>query len=133
MTETIATPKKNGVKSFLLKALLVALLIGSFSVYWYYFNVYSDGDRTGMLTKLSRRGNLFKTYEGEMMIGNIIQSSAGLANEKFYFSIDDKSLADTLTKLQGQRVMLQYKQYRKSLFWRGDSEYIITGFTKVNN
>lgn len=128
-----ATPKKNIFKSIAIKVLLVCVLVVSFLIYWYFYNIYSDGDRTGLLTKLSHKGNVFKTYEGEMMIGNILQSSAGLANEKFYFSIEDKTIADTLTKLQGQRVMLQYKQYRKSIFWRGDSEYIIVGYTKIAN
>ncbi len=55
---------------------LVALLLLAFLVYWFYFNVYSDGERTGLLTKLSRKGNIFKTHEGEVLIGNFQQMMA---------------------------------------------------------
>jgi hypothetical protein len=128
----ITKPKKsNWFRNFLLKVALFFIIIVSVYVYWFYYNVYSDGDRTGVLTKISRKGNIFKTYEGEMMIGNIVQSTTGFVNEKFYFSVADKSIADTLIKLQGQRVTLQYQQYRKNIDWRGDAEYIITGYTKA--
>ncbi len=123
--------KTNGFAKFLLKASLILLVILSILVYWFYFNVYSDGDRTGTLTKISPKGNVFKTYEGEILIGNITQEPTGLVNEKFYFSVVDKNIADTLIKLQGQRVTLKYNQFRKPLTWNGDSEYIIVGFAKV--
>jgi hypothetical protein len=123
----------NTFKSIMLKVLISILFIASFIVYWQYYNVYSEGERTGILYKFSKKGNVFKTYEGEMMIGNVSGGSAGLVNEKFYFSVKDKTIADTLMKIQGQRVSLQYKQYRKSLFWNGDSEYFVIGYTKVNN
>lgn len=136
-TNTTTTPQKSKVgsmiKSFFWKTFFVLLIIGGLLGYWFYFNVYSDGERTGLLTKFSRKGNVFKTYEGEMMIGNITASNTGLANEKFYFSVANKTIADTLMKIQGRRVTLQYKQYRKSLFWRGDSEYIVDGYSEIAN
>lgn len=128
----ILQPKtKNWFFSFLWKFIVAALLVFGLLFYWFYYNVYSDGERTGLLTKFSHKGNIFKTYEGEMMIGNITASNTGLANEKFYFSVADQKIADTLMKIQGQRVSLVYKQYRKNIFWRGDSEYIIVGYSKV--
>ncbi len=123
-TNTIPQKSKVGrmVKSFLWKIFFVLLIVGGLLGYWFYFNVYSDGERT-----------VFKTYEGEMMIGNITASNTGLANEKFYFSVANKAIADTLMKIQGRRVTLQYKQYRKNLFWRGDSEYIVDGYSEITN
>lgn len=133
MDTNISTPKKGGsiVKKILWSTSLITILIISVFAYWFYYNVYSDGERAGLLTKFSHKGNVFKTYEGEMMIGNITASNTGLANEKFYFSVADKAIADTLMKLQGKRVTLQYKQYRRSLVWRGDCEYIVVGYTKI--
>ena len=123
--------KKSAFKSFMIKFMIVVLLIAAFMIYWFFYNVYSDGERTGMLTKLSHKGNVFKTYEGEMMIGNIAQTAAGFANEKFYFSVADKKISDTLMKLQGQRISVKYNQYRRTLPWRGDNVYIVTGYEKV--
>ena len=123
--------KKSGFRKFLLRFTLLVVLVISFLVYWYYFNVYSDGERTGLLTKLSHKGNVFKTYEGEILIGNFQQAPNVMVPEKFYFSVKNEKLADTLMKLQGKIISLKYHQYRKTLPWRGESEYIVTDLQKV--
>ena len=89
---------------------------------------YSSGDRTGYIQKFSKKGWLCKTYEGEMWLSCRQVMNA----EKFYFSIDDKKLADSLTNLQDECVQITYKEHRRSLAWRGDSHYIVTGFSRVN-
>lgn len=124
-------PKKNWFRRFLWRLSLITVLIIAFLVYWYYYNVYSDGERTGLLTKLSHKGNVFKTYEGEVLIGNFQQAQNVMIPEKFYFSVKNEKLADTLMKLQGKVVSLKYLQYRKSLPWRGESDYIVTGLQRI--
>jgi hypothetical protein len=115
------------MKSFLWKLVLVLLLIVTGLIYWFYFNVYSDGERKGTLIKLTKKGNVFKTVEGEMWL-----SCRQILNaEKFYFSITDKNLTDSLTNLQDECVQITYKQHRKPLPWRGDSKYIVTGFKRM--
>lgn len=133
-TETVAVvqpKKKSGFRKFLWRFSLIALLVLSFLVYWFYFNVYSDGERTGLLTKLSRKGNVFKTYEGEVLIGNFQQAPNVMVPEKFYFSVKNEKLADTLMKLQGKVISLKYFQYRKTLPWRGESVYVVTDLARV--
>ena len=115
------------MKSFVWKILLVILLIVALLVYWFYFNVYSDGDRKGTLIKLTKKGNVFKTVEGEMWLSCRQMMNA----ERFYFSITDKAVADSLANLQDECLQVTYKQHRKSLPWRGDSEYIVTGFKRI--
>lgn len=117
------------MKKFLWSTVLIVLLICTSMIYWYYYNVYSDGERKGMLVKVSEKGNVFKTYEGEMWLS----CRQIVSPERFLFSIEDKSLADTLENLQDQCIQVQYKQYRKTLPWRGDSEYIVVGFKKATN
>lgn len=133
-TETVAVvqpKKKSSFRKFLWRFSLFALLVLSFLVYWFYFNVYSDGERTGLLTKLSRKGNVFKTYEGEVLIGNFQQAPNVMVPEKFYFSVKNEKLADTLMKLQGKVISLKYFQYRKTLPWRGESVYVVTDLARV--
>ena len=115
------------MKSFIWKIVFVILLIGAGLIYWYYFNVYSDGERKGTLIKLTKKGNFFKTIEGEMWLSCRQVMNA----EKFYFSITDKIVADSLTNLQDECIQITYKQHRKSLPWRGDSEYIVTSFKRI--
>lgn len=116
------------MKSFLWKIVLLIVLVAAGLVYWYYYNVYSDGERKGTLIKLTKKGNVFKTIEGEMWL-----SCRQVVNaEKFYFSITDKVVADSLTNLQDECLQITYKQHRKTLPWRGDSEYIVTSFKRIN-
>lgn len=109
------------------KILLIALLIGAGLTYWFYYSVYSSGERKGTLIKIARKGYMFKTVEGEMWLS----CKQTMNPEKFYFSVDDKMLADSLIKLQDECVQLSYKQYLNSLPWRGDSKYIVKGFERV--
>ncbi len=130
-TEIKQPVKKSGFRKFLWRFSLLALLVITFFVYWFYFNVYSDGERTGLLTKLSHKGNIFKTYEGEILIGNFQQAPNVMVPEKFYFSVKSEKLADTLMKLQGKVVSLKYYQYRKTIAWRGESVYLVTDLQRV--
>ena len=130
-TEIKQPAKKSGLRKFLWRFSLIVLVVLSFLVYWFYFNVYSDGERTGLLTKLSHKGNIFKTYEGEVLIGNFQQAPNVMVPEKFYFSVKNEKLADTLMKLQGKVISLKYCQYRKTLPWRGESVYIVTDLARI--
>ena len=118
---------KNGWRNRLRKNfrtfLFIVFLLLAFCVYWFFFNSYGKGERTGVLIKISRKGNIFKTNEGEMWL-----SCRQMTNpEKFYFSVKSDSIATVLTNLQDQCVQLTYTQYRKSLPWRGDTKYMVTG------
>lgn len=110
-------------------------------VYWSYYNPFSDGYREGVLQKFSRKGNVFKTYEGEMIqLGFGQRTGGGLNAQYFYFAVTDISLADSLENCMGKSVKLHYIQYRKALPWRGDNhandnlprgQYIVDGITEV--
>ncbi len=107
--------------------LLFILLIGAFVIYWFFFNIYSDGERKGTLIKITHKGNVFKTDEGEMWLScrNTINA------EKFFFSVTNDSIANALKSLQDECIQLTYKQYRATLPWRGDSKYIVTGVMRI--
>lgn len=118
--------KKSGFKKFMLWfVFILILMIGSYS-YWKYFFTYSDGNRTGLLQKLSRKGTIFKTYEGELVLSSI-SSTAGvaIASEKFYFSVIDKKVAKKMEAFEGKNVKLHYLQKNGILPWRGESVYIV--------
>ena len=122
--------KKNGFRKFLWRFSLLAILILAFLVYWFFYNTKSDGTRTVYLVKISHKGNIFKTYEGEALVSIGANPQTSLVTEKFIYSVTSKVLYDSLTRHEGQKITLQYRQYRKALPWRGDSEYIVYGFEK---
>jgi hypothetical protein len=102
----------------------VLFVVMAIIVYWKYFYTYSDGYRAGLLQKVSHKGFVFKTYEGEMVLSSVTSNTnTAIASEKFYFSVTDKKLASMLDTIQGQYVIVHYYQKNGILFWRGDSEY----------
>jgi hypothetical protein len=95
-------------------------------IYWKYFYTYSEGYRAGLLQKFSSKGNLFKTYEGEMILSSVSSSrDVTIASEKFLFTMTNKKLVRQFDTIQGEMVIVHYKQKNSTLFWRGDSPYLV--------
>lgn len=101
--------------------LILILGVAGYS-YWYYYNVYDEGRKEGILYGFSRKGNIFKTYEGVILQPGLRPAkTGGLNTNEFHFSVTDEHIADSLNKLAGMQVELHYVRYRKSLPWRGDN------------
>lgn len=84
---------------------------------------YSDGERAGYVQKLSKKGWLCKTWEGELAMVSI----PGSMPEKFYFSVRDGKVAEAINASVGKRVALVYEQHKGlpgSCF--GETEYFVT-------
>ena len=128
-------PKKaNGFKKFVRWFVFILLVILLSFGYWKYYYTYSDGYRSGLLQKLSHKGNVFKTYEGELVQRSIVSTgNVGIASEKFYFSVSIDSVAKAMQNFEGKNVRLHYKQKNGTLPWRGDSEYIVDAVELDNN
>jgi hypothetical protein len=106
-------------------AFLVAVAVLIF-VYYQYFYTYSEGYRAGLLQKFSRKGTIFKTHEGELILSSISSNrDVAIASEKFFFSLINKDLVRTFDTLQGQNVIVHYQQKNSPVFFRGDSEYLV--------
>lgn len=118
--------------------LLLTLLI--FGYFRYYF-VYSEGTRVGILYKFSKKGTIFKTYEGEMVLPGIRTKSVqeGMSSNLFQFSVQDEELAQKLMKSQGMELELHYSYYNRPLPWRGDSyegekgQYIVDKLIRIKD
>ena len=85
---------------------------------------YSSGHRDGYITKLSRKGVIWKTYEGQMQVGTGNQASLqGL----YDYSVVDPELVEELDKhaADGTRVRLYYNQYLIKNLREGESAAIV--------
>ncbi len=110
----------------------IVLFLGIF-IYWKYFYTYSEGYRAGLLQKFSNKGTFFKTYEGEMILSSVASTrDVALASEKFLFTVTNKSLIRQFDTLQGENVIIHYRQKNGAVFWRGDSKYLVDSI-KVKN
>jgi hypothetical protein len=68
---------------------------------------YSQGTRTGFVQKLSRKGWVCKTWEGEMAM----TAQPGVAPTLFNFTVRSDSVAEEITKLEGRQVTLWYEEH----------------------
>ena len=134
--KAVETPQKktSGFKKFLGWLVFILLVVLVLFGYWKYYYTYSDGNRSGLLQKLSHKGNVFKTYEGELVQRSIVSTgNVGIASEKFYFSVLSDSVAKVMGVYEGKNVKLHYAQKNGTLPWRGESEYIVDGVELDNN
>jgi hypothetical protein len=117
---------KKKVKKYFYISLTVIVFVIAAIIYWSFYFTYSDGYRAGLLQKFSRKGNIFKTYEGEMILSSIQSNkNTPLASEKFLFSVTDKDVAIQLEKLQGRNVVVHYTEKNNTLPWRGENTHIV--------
>jgi hypothetical protein len=68
---------------------------------------YADGERAGWVQKLSRKGYLCKTWEGEMAMVSL----PGSIPEKFVFTVRDEQVAKQINDVMGRRVSLFYEEH----------------------
>jgi hypothetical protein len=67
---------------------------------------YSSGERVGIVQKLSNKGWVCKTWEGEL---NMVVLPGGMP-EKFFFTVWDDTVAKSINKTIGRRVTLHYEE-----------------------
>jgi hypothetical protein len=114
----------------LLLAVLVLLIVGVA-----YFAVvlnwnFSAGERAGWVQKLSKKGWLCKTWEGEMAMVTM----PGAMPEKFLFTVWDDAVAEDINKKMGKRVTLHYEEkvgLPTTCF--GETRHFVTGVTAASD
>ena len=91
---------------------------------------YSTGERAGYVQKLSRKGWICKTWEGELALITM----PGTVAEKFYFTVRDDAVAAEINESIGHRVTLHYSQHigLPTSCW-GDTQYFINKVAKVED
>ena len=78
------------------------------------------------MQKISYKGNIFKTWEGYLLISlTTTDNNISLSTKEFNFSVTSDSIAHVLENYEGKRVKVRYKQKNGTLPWRGDTEYIV--------
>ena len=105
--------------------LLIILATGGY-LYWKYYSVFGEGVKSGTLNYVVLKGDIFKTYEGKLIMEGVVSSGQGqIESNHFTFSIEDEELAQRLMRMSGEKVELQYKEYHGTLPWRGHSVYVV--------
>ena len=106
--------------------ILLLLLVTGVGYYFYAQFTYSEGNRAGRLIKFSKKGFVFKTYEGELNLGGVnTDMKNGLVNNMWSFSVIDAAVADSLMSMEGKDVTLHYRQVIKNFSWQGETSYFV--------
>jgi len=110
-------------------AALVALVLGIWTLITLNYT-YSTGERAGYVQKISEKGWICKTWEGEIAMANL----PGAMPQIFEFSVRDDAVANQIQKLAGQRVSLTYEEHPgipTTCF--GDTPYFIVKVTPITD
>ena len=126
----VAKPTHPIIKFFrklLLFIVLVSVLVLT-GLYLYFNYTYREGSRAGMLVKVSNKGYVFKTYEGELNLGGINPLPGNtIANNIWKFSVKDDSIGELLKSKEGQMLRLHYKEKVRNMPWQGDTKFFVDG------
>ena len=117
---------------------VIILLLVIVTLSYFTFGHYSEGARAGTLIKLSKKGFVFNTNEGELNTQMYIDDNAaasGVGNRIWEFSVisnDSLLMEFENAMLDGHRVKLKYKERFFKLPWIGDTKYVVYAIEKLS-
>ncbi|MEO5581716.1 MAG: hypothetical protein ABIR66_03425 [Saprospiraceae bacterium] len=117
------------LKKYLIRTLVfflvLAIAVGSF----FTFVPFSEGMRAGQVIKLSKKGIIFKTHEGELnsMLMPSTNTMGTMTPNVWTFSVQNKEVAAQVLKASatGERLELYYKEKYFKFPWQGDTKYFV--------
>jgi hypothetical protein len=120
--------RRNKLVKILLAILIIPIVVAALWTWVALGYTYSSGERAGYIQKISKKGWLCKTWEGE-----IAQTPLpGATPQLFTFTVRSDSIAHVVEEYAGKQVSLTYEQHvgiPTSCF--GDTEYFVTKVRKV--
>jgi hypothetical protein len=134
--ENLGQKALRKTKSFVKKALIVALLLGIATFAFLYWATYESGVMAGKVLRISEKGVIFKTYEGKLNLETFgaLKGASPIA-ESYDFSVEkhEDEIIKTLqaVALSGERVNLHYKKRYAKFFWRGETITFITEVERI--
>jgi hypothetical protein len=120
--------KRNKLLIALLVLLLVPAVIIALWIWVALGYTYASGERAGYIQKISKKGWVCKTWEGELAMANL----PGTMPQIFSFTVRNDSIAEVLEKNIGKQVSITYEQHRgipTTCF--GETEYFVTRVQRV--
>ena len=122
----MSTPLFQKIKAQAFKALVLLIglcvLIPLVYLFFAYKFAYSQGESVGFVQKLSYKGWVCKTWEGEQIryIANL-----QTAPDKFFFTVRDDEVAEKINQTLGEKVVLEYEEHRGLPTCFGDTPHFV--------
>jgi len=125
------------MKRIILFSILGLLVVGGLLFALSIVLTFSEGYRAGTVMKMSRKGVLFKTNEGQLNTGGGFSSDGDVTSSIWNFSVapgDEEVLRDIEKAVDGQyRVKLYYGEKFFTWKFRGDTKYFVTKVEEVGS
>ena len=120
----------SGFKKTIIKIGIALVIILILVFVFFSFVNFSTGYRAGTPIKVSHKGVIFKTWEGQLNVGGITNSAQRAIPTTWDFSIAGED-AEVREKIEeaitiGKRVKLSYEEKFVKFFWKGDTKYFVT-------
>jgi hypothetical protein len=123
-----ARKKHHRVATIILSIVLIPAVAIALWIWVAMGYTYASGDRAGYVQKISKKGWLCKTWEGELAMANL----PGTMPQIFSFTVRNDSVANVLEQTIGKQVSVTYEQHRglpTSCF--GETEYFISRVNRI--
>jgi hypothetical protein len=118
---------------WIVKSILFLFIIGLFLAGYTWLTLnwsYSEGERAGYIQKLSKKGWVCKTWEGEIALITM----PGTVSEKFYFSVRDEAVAKQINESIGRRIVLEYEEHVGVPFsCFAETPYFVVGVKEIED
>ncbi len=101
---------------------VAVLFVGLYLTASYHYS-YSKGESVGYVQKISYKGWICKTWEGEQVRALAVMPAIP---EKFAFTVRDDAVVDQINALIGQKAVLVYEQHKGLPSCFGDTEHFVT-------
>lgn len=98
---------------------------------------YSSGSRSGTVTKISKKGMIWSTWEGELDLHRLVSTGGErptMTADIFYFSVSDDAIAEKIIEAEqsGKRATIEYKQYILRGYKYGGTSYDAVGVKLID-
>ncbi|HNR06661.1 MAG TPA: hypothetical protein PKM27_05040 [Saprospiraceae bacterium] len=117
------------IKKYMIRTLVVLLLLLVAAGAFFTLVPYSDGMRAGQVIKLTKKGVIFKTWEGELnlLLMPSTNTQGTLTPNVWNFSVLNKDIANKVMQASatGERLELYYKERYFKFPWQGDTRYFV--------
>ncbi len=122
-------------KKILLWILFITIAVSTLIFTFVIYVNFSEGKRAGELIKMSRKGVVFKTFEGQLNTGGFSEGDGDITSSIWHFSVkssNEEVLQDIDEAIDGgYRVKLYYEEKYMNVFFLGDTKYFVTKVERV--
>jgi hypothetical protein len=122
------------MKKFFTIFFLIVIVLGAVFFAWHFYWVFGEGVKAGQLNNFTKKGYVFKTYEGKLIQAGFQGGQPGsVQSNEFRFSVVNESVASTLMSNSGKQFELHYQEYMGALPWRGTSVFVVDSIISMRD